>query len=248
MAFSSARSRTGSTRSTSRAPSSPGGRRSTWPRRAHRLQGPGRLPEEAGAQAGAVVGYKIGPDLPQSGRQTGLRSPATARSAASACSCKASVRANRWTRLGVELEIILTVNSDVPAAQGHALRQGVDRALCRRCARRRADRGSRRRLQSAERHCADHGCRLERRSLLARPTRTGATSTSAIDGSIASTTGGAPAIPDVMGHCYNSLAWLETSSASTAAAQKGMIVSHGSMVACIVPPGAPPAGSKAWAR
>src|SRR5260370_9530817 len=65
---------------------------------------------------GPVVGYKIGLTGPQIWEPTGLRSPAYGPIRKKRVfDQKTTVRADRWTRLGVELEIILTVNSDVPA-------------------------------------------------------------------------------------------------------------------------------------
>src|SRR5215468_10312731 len=65
---------------------------------------------------GPVVGYKIGLTAPQIWEQTGLRSPAYGPIRKKRVfDHKTSVRADRWTRLGVELEIILTLNADVPA-------------------------------------------------------------------------------------------------------------------------------------
>src|SRR6185437_5604619 len=68
---------------------------------------------------GPVVGYKIGLTAPPIWEQTGLRSPAYGPIRKKRVfQEKTSVRADRWTRLGVELEIILTVNADVPAPKG----------------------------------------------------------------------------------------------------------------------------------
>src|SRR5260370_5637431 len=68
---------------------------------------------------GPVVGYKIGLTAPQIWEQTGLRSPAYGPIRKKRVfDQKTTVRADRWTRLGVELEIILTVNADVPAPKG----------------------------------------------------------------------------------------------------------------------------------
>src|SRR3981081_3304326 len=64
---------------------------------------------------GPLVGYKIALTSPQIWEQTGLRGPAYGPIRKKRVfEHKASVRADRWARLGVELEIILTANADVP--------------------------------------------------------------------------------------------------------------------------------------
>src|SRR5437899_5340938 len=64
---------------------------------------------------GPLVGYKIALTSPQILAQTGLKGPAYGPIRKKRVfEHKASVRADRWARLGVELEIILTVNADVP--------------------------------------------------------------------------------------------------------------------------------------
>ena len=64
---------------------------------------------------GPLVGYKIALTSPQIWEQTGLRGPAYGPIRRKRVfEHKASVRADQWARLGVELEVILTVNADVP--------------------------------------------------------------------------------------------------------------------------------------
>ena len=64
---------------------------------------------------GPLVGYKIALTSPQILAQTGLKGPAYGPIRRKRVfEHKATVRADRWTRLGAELEIILTVNADVP--------------------------------------------------------------------------------------------------------------------------------------
>ena len=64
---------------------------------------------------GPLVGYKIALTSPQILAQTGLKGPAYGPIRKKRVfEHKATVRADRWTRLGVELEIILIVNADVP--------------------------------------------------------------------------------------------------------------------------------------
>ena len=64
---------------------------------------------------GPLVGYKIALTSPQIWEQTGIRGPAYGPIRKKRVfEHKASVRADQWARLGVELEVILTVNADVP--------------------------------------------------------------------------------------------------------------------------------------
>jgi len=68
---------------------------------------------------GPLVGYKIALTSPQIFAQTGLKGPAYGPIRKKRVfEHKATVRADRWTRLGAELEIILIVNADVPAPKG----------------------------------------------------------------------------------------------------------------------------------
>ena len=91
---------------------------------------------------GPLVGYKIALTSPQIWEQTGLRGPAYGPIRKKRVfEHKASVRADQWARLGVELEVILTVNADVPRPKGKPYDKDFDRALYRRGAcRLRADR------------------------------------------------------------------------------------------------------------
>src|SRR5258708_28554492 len=65
---------------------------------------------------GALDGYKIALTSPQILAQTGLKGPCYGPIRKKRVfEHKATVRADRWTRLGVELEIILIMNANVPA-------------------------------------------------------------------------------------------------------------------------------------
>ncbi|HYR66799.1 MAG TPA: hypothetical protein VEP47_11735 [Reyranella sp.] len=198
---------------------------------------------------GAVVGYKIGLTSPQIWEQTGLRSPAYGPIRRKRVfEHKASVRANRWTRLGVELEIILTVNSDVPAPKGMPYDKesiapyvGDARAGFELI----EDRGADYSRLSAIALIMDVG--WNGGSLLAKANKNwrdldlgNLNGSIAFDDAVVRTGHSG----DVMGHCYNSLAWLANKLGEHGKRlKKGMIVSTGSMVACqFVPPGSTAVG------
>jgi 2-keto-4-pentenoate hydratase len=161
---------------------------------------------------------------------------------------KASVRANRWTRLGVELEIILTVNSDVPAPKGMPYDKesiapyvGDARAGFELI----EDRGADYSRLSAIALIMDVG--WNGGSLLAKANKNwrdldlgNLNGSIAFDDAVVRTGHSG----DVMGHCYNSLAWLANKLGEHGKRlKKGMIVSSGSMVACqFVPPGSTAVG------
>ena len=108
-----------------------------------------KLVAEAGTagrlQDRADLAADLGADRPA---RPGLRAdPQEARVRAQGRRCAPT----SWARLGVELEIILTINADVPRPKGKPYDKDLIARLCRRGARRlRADRGSRRRLQPAD--------------------------------------------------------------------------------------------------
>jgi 2-keto-4-pentenoate hydratase len=198
---------------------------------------------------GPVAGYKIGLTAPQIWEQTGLRSPAYGPIRKKRVFHeKTSVRADRWTRLGVELEIILTVNADVPAPADTAYDKesiapyvGDARAGFELI----EDRGADYSRLSAFALIMDLG--WNGGSLLGKANRNWRDLDLAnLDGSISFDgkvvrTGHSG---DVMGHCYNSLAWLANKLGEHGKRlRKGMIVSSGSMVACqFVPPGSTAVG------
>ena len=127
----SPRSPTGCIRSTRRAPSSAGGRTqfaTDDERTAYKVQD--AFLKKLVAKQGPLVGYKIALTSPQIWEQTGLRGPAYGPIRKKRVfEHKACVRADRWTRLGVELEIILTVNADVPQPKAKPYDKDFDRAL-----------------------------------------------------------------------------------------------------------------------
>lgn len=198
---------------------------------------------------GPVVGYKIGLTAPQIWEQTGLRSPAYGPIRKKRVFHeKTSVRADRWTRLGVELEIILTVNADVPAPNG----KDYDKdSIAEYVGDARAgfelieDRGADYSRLSALALIMDLG--WNGGSLLGKRNKgwrnldlANLEGSISFDGTVVRTGHSG----DVMGHCYNSLAWLANKLGEHGKRlRKGMIVSSGSMVACqFVPPGSTAVG------
>lgn len=198
---------------------------------------------------GPCVGYKIALTSPQIWEQTGLRGPAYGPIRKKRVfEHKAAVRADRWTRLGVELEIILTVNADVPKPKG----KGYDKdSIAPYVGDARAgfelieDRGADYSRLTVNALVMDAG--WNGGSLLAKPNKDWRKLDLAnLDGSISFDgkvvrTGHSG---DVLGHCYNSLAWLANKLGEHGKRlKKGMIVSSGSMVACqFVPPGSTATG------
>ena len=200
-------------------------------------------------QQGPLVGYKIALTSPQIWEQTGLRGPAYGPIRRKRVfEHKASVRADRWARLGVELEIILTVNADVPAPKG----KGYDKdSIAPYVGDARAgfelieDRGADYSRLSVNWLVMDVG--WNGGSLLAKPNKNWSKLDLAnLEGSIAfdGTVVRTGHSGDVLGHCYNSLAWLANKLGEHGKRlKKGMIVSTGSMVACqFVPPGSTAVG------
>jgi 2-keto-4-pentenoate hydratase len=187
---------------------------------------------------GPLVGYK-----------TGLRGPAYGPIRKKRVfEHKASVRADKWARLGVELEIILTTNADVPRPKDKPYDKdsiapyvGEARAGFELI----EDRGADYSRLSVPWLVMDVG--WNGGSLLAKANKGWRDlDLGNLDGSIAfdgkvvrSGHSG-----DVLGHCYNSLAWLANKLGEHGKTlKKGMIVSTGSMVACqFVPPGSTAVG------
>jgi 2-keto-4-pentenoate hydratase len=200
---------------------------------------------------GPLVGYKIALTSPQIWEQTGLRGPAYGPIRRKRVfEHKASVRADRWARLGVELEIILTVNADVPAPKGKGKAYDKD-SIAPYVGDARAgfelidDRGADYSRLSVNWLVMDVG--WNGGSLLARPNKNwrkldlaNLSGSIAFDGTVVRTGHSG----DVLGHCYNSLAWLANKLGEHGKRLgKGMIVSTGSMVACqFVPPGSTAVG------
>ena len=202
-------------------------------------------------QQGPLVGYKIALTSPQIWEQTGLRGPAYGPIRRKRVfEHKASVRADRWARLGVELEIVLTVNADVPAPKGKG--KGYDKdSIAPYVGDARAgfelidDRGADYSRLTVNWLVMDVGWNAG--SLLAKPNKNWSKldlgkleGSIAFDGTVVRTGHSG----DVLGHCYNSLAWLANKLGEHGKRlKKGMIVSTGSMVACqFVPPGSTAVG------
>ena len=75
---------------------------------------------------GPLAGYKIALTSPQILQQTGLKGPCYGPIRKKRVfEHKASVRADRWTRLGVELEVIFVDRPRRAEAESQALRQGL---------------------------------------------------------------------------------------------------------------------------
>jgi 2-keto-4-pentenoate hydratase len=198
---------------------------------------------------GPLAGYKIALTSPQILAQTGLKGPCYGPIRKKRVfEHKASVRADQWARLGVELEIILTANADVPRPKDKPYDKdsiapyvGEARAGFELI----EDRGADYSRLSVPWLVMDVG--WNGGSLLAKPNKGWRDLDLAnLDGSIAfdgkvmrSGHSG-----DVLGHCYNSLAWLANKLGEHGKQlKKGMIVSSGSMVACqFVPPGSTAVG------
>jgi len=199
---------------------------------------------------GKVVGYKIGLTAPAIWEQTGLRSPAYGpiRAKRVFTGGKHTVRADRWTRLGVELEIVLTVGADLPRKTAKPWdRESIADYVG----------GAQAGFELIEDRGADYS-RLTAfalimdlgwngGSLLAKPPRDWRkVDLGALEGSIAfdGEVVARGKSSDVLGHCYNSLAWLANKLAEHGKPLKaGTIVSSGSMVACqFVPAGSTAVG------
>ncbi len=188
---------------------------------------------------GDVAGYKIGLTAPAIWEQTGLRSPAYGPIRRNRVFERAvTLKAAQHTRLGLELEIILTVNADVPPPP--AGKPYDKESITPYIASARAgfelieDRGADYSRLSALHLIMDVGWNWG--SLLAPETPdwrkldlASLKGTVSFDGEVvASGSSG-----DVMGHCVNSLAWVANKLAEHGKQlKKGMIVSTGSMVAC----------------
>lgn len=198
---------------------------------------------------GPLVGYKIALTSPQILAQTGLKGPAYGPIRKKRVfEHKATVRADRWTRLGAELEIILIVNADVPAPKG----KPYDRdSITPYVGEARAgfelieDRGADYSRLAVNPLIMDAG--WNGGSLLAMPNKDWSKldlgnlhGSVSFDGKVVREGHSG----DVLGHCYNALAWLANKLGEHGKRlRKGMIVSTGSMVACqFVPPGSTATG------
>src|ERR1043165_108366 len=198
---------------------------------------------------GPLVGYKIALTSPQIWEQTGLRVPAYGPIRRKRVfEHKASVRADKWARLGVELEVILTVNADVPRPKG---KEYDKESITPYVGEARAgfelieDRGADYSRLTVNGLIMDVG--WNGGSLIGKANKNwrkldlgNLNGTIFFDGQeVRSGHSG-----DVLGHCLNARAWLANKLGEHGKTlKKGMIVSSGSMVACqFVPPGSTAVG------
>ncbi len=198
---------------------------------------------------GPLAGYKIALTSPQILAQTGLKGPCYGPIRKKRVfEHKATVRADRWTRLGVELEVILTVNADVPRPKG---KEYDKESITPYIGEARAgfelieDRGADYSRLAVNPLIMDAG--WNGGSLLAKPNKDWRKlPIDKLDGSISfdGTVVRTGHSGDVLGHPYNALAWLANKLGEHGKTlKKGMIVSSGSMVACqFVPPGSTATG------
>ena len=198
---------------------------------------------------GPLAGYKIALTSPQILAQTGLKGPCYGPIRKKRVfEHKASVRADQWARLGVELEVILTVNADVPRPKDKPYDKdsiepyiGEARAGFELI----EDRGADYSRLAVNPLIMDAG--WNGGSLLAKPNKDWRKlPIDKLDGSISfdGTVVRTGHSGDVLGHPYNALAWLANKLGEHGKTlKKGMIVSSGSMVACqFVPPGSTATG------
>jgi len=198
---------------------------------------------------GPLVGYKIALTSPQILAQTGLKGPAYGPVRKKRVfEHKAIVKVGTWTRLGVELEIILFLNANVPAPKGKPYDKdsiapyvGEARAGFELI----EDRGADYSRLAVNPLIMDAG--WNGGSLLAKPNKNwrnldlgNLEGSISFDGKVVREGHSG----DVLGHCYNALAWLANKLGDHGKTlKKGMFVSSGSMVACqFVPPGSTATG------
>jgi 2-keto-4-pentenoate hydratase len=198
---------------------------------------------------GVLAGYKIALTSPQILAQTGLKGPVYGPIRSKRVFReKAKVRADKWTRLGVELEIILTMGTNVPAPKDAPYDRDSIAAYVG---------DARAGFELIEDRGADY-TRLTVNGLIMDVGWNGGAligkankdwrnlDLGNLNGSIyfdgKEVRSGHSG--DVLGHCYNALAWLANKLGEHGKTlKKGMIVSSGSMVACqFVPPGSSAVG------
>ena len=203
---------------------------------------------------GPLVGYKIALTSPQILAQTGLKGPAYGPvRKRRVFEHKATVKAGSWTRLGVELEIILFVNADVPkpSSKTNGGKPYDKDSIAQYVGEARAgfelieDRGADYSRLAVNPLIMDAG--WNGGSLLAKPNKNWRTlDLGNLEGSISfdGVVVREGHSGDVLGHCYNALAWLANKLGDHGKTlKKGMFVSSGSMVACqFVPPGSTATG------
>ena len=198
---------------------------------------------------GPLAGYKIALTSPQILAQTGLKGPVYGPIRKKRVFHeKTTIRADKWTRLGVELEIILIVGADVPAPKV----EPYDRdSIAPYVGEARAgfelieDRGADYTRLTVNGLIMDVG--WNGGSLIGKANKNWRNlDLGNLNGAIffdgkevrAGHSG------DVLGHCLNALAWLANKLGEHGKTlKKGMVVSSGSMVACqFVPPGSTAVG------
>ena len=198
---------------------------------------------------GPLAGYKIALTSPQILQQTGLKGPCYGPiRRRRVFEHKATVRADRWTRLGVELEVVFIMGIDVPVPKDRPydresitdyvgdVRAGFELI---------EDRGADYSRLAVNPLIMDAGWNggslLAKRNVKWRWLDLGKLDGSiSIDGQMVRSGNSG----DVLGHPYNALAWLANKLGEHGKTlKKGMIVSSGSMVACqFVPPGSTATG------
>jgi 2-keto-4-pentenoate hydratase len=198
---------------------------------------------------GPLAGYKIALTSPQILQQTGLKGPCYGPIRKKRVfEHKATVRADRWTRLGVELEVVFIMGTNVPAPKA---RPYDKESIAEYVGEARAgfelieDRGADYSRLAVNPLIMDAG--WNGGSLLAKPNRDWRKlPIDKLDGSISfdGTVMRTGHSGDVLGHPHNALAWLANKLGEHGKTlKKGMIVSSGSMVACqFVPPGSTATG------
>jgi 2-keto-4-pentenoate hydratase len=198
---------------------------------------------------GPLAGYKIALTSPQILQQTGLKGPCYGPIRKKRVfEHKATVRADRWTRLGVELEVVFVMGANVPAPKDRP----YDRdSIAPYVGEARAgfelieDRGADYSRLAVNPLIMDAG--WNGGSLLAKANPNWRNlEIDKLDGSISfdGTIVRTGHSGDVLGHPHNALAWLANKLGEHGKTlKKGMIVSSGSMVACqFVPPGSTATG------
>jgi 2-keto-4-pentenoate hydratase len=197
---------------------------------------------------GPLAGYKIALTSPQILQQTGLKGPCYGPIRKKRVfEHKATVRADRWTRLGVELEVVFIIGRDVPKARKPYDRDSIAEYVgdVRAGFELIEDRGADYSRLAVNPLIMDAG--WNGGSLVARANKDWRklpidklAGSIAFDGKVMRTGNSG----DVLGHPRNALAWLANKLGEHGKTlKKGMIVSSGSMVACqFVPPGSTAVG------
>ena len=197
---------------------------------------------------GPLAGYKIALTSPQILQQTGLKGPCYGPIRKKRVfEHKASVRADRWTRLGVELEVVFVMGRDVPKPKTPYDKDSIAEYVgeARAGFELIEDRGADYTKLSVNGLIMDVG--WNGGSLIGKHNKNwrnldigNLNGTISFDGQEVR----AGHSGDVLGHPLNALAWLANKLGEHGKTlKKGAIVSSGSMVACqFVPPGSTAVG------